>query len=165
MVGEDAHGHPVIEGYRLKVDPERAPIVVRLFEGYAHHGLGLRTLAHQLNAEGLPSARGNGWAPTAIREMLRNPIYRGERIWNRSFWVKDHETGRRRRFDRPESEWVRQEDEAWRIVPDELWRAAQETRGRRNKRHQRGQPRPHPSHRGRRLLDPQAAALGLPSVR
>src|SRR5215510_3806112 len=33
------------------------------------------------------------WAPTAIREMLRNPIYRGERVWNRSEWVKDHETG------------------------------------------------------------------------
>jgi DNA invertase Pin-like site-specific DNA recombinase len=137
VVGEDAHGHPVTEGYRLEVDPERAPIVVRLFEGYVHQGLGLRALAHQTNAEGLPSPRGNGWAPTAIREMLRNPIYRGERIWNRSFWVKDHETGRRRRFDRPESEWVRQQDEAWRIVPDDLWHAAQATRGRRNERHLR----------------------------
>jgi hypothetical protein len=54
--------------------------------------------------------------------------------WNRSYWVKDHESARRRRFERPESEWVRQQDEAWRIVSDELWEAAQATRGRRNER-------------------------------
>jgi hypothetical protein len=69
--------------------------------------------------------------------MLRNPIYRGERIWNKSYWVKDHETGKRRRFERPESEWVQQQEESWRIVSDELWHAAQATRGRRNQRHQR----------------------------
>jgi hypothetical protein len=96
--------------------------------------------------------------------MLRNPIYRGERIWNRSFWVKDHETGRRRRFDRPEDEWVHQQEEAWRIVSDELWSAAQKTRDRRNERHERdgcGRIRPD---RGGRLLDAQAPALRLPPV-
>jgi hypothetical protein len=119
--------------------------------------------------------RAASWAPIAIREMLRNPIYWGERIWNRGSaasgdgrsrsvatkralgcahprllgiracssastrheWVKDHETGMRRRFDRPESEWVRQQDEAWRVVSDELWQAAQDVRGRRNERHVR----------------------------
>jgi len=90
-----------------------------------------------LNAEQLASPRGTSWAPTAIREMLRNPIYRGERIWNRSEWVKDHETGIRKRFERPESEWVRQQDEAWRIVSDELWHEAQDARGRRNALHER----------------------------
>ena len=53
--------------------------------------------------------------------MLRNDLYRGERIWNRSEWIKDHETGKRRRYERPESEWVRREDDAWRIVSDEVW--------------------------------------------
>jgi hypothetical protein len=69
--------------------------------------------------------------------MLRNSIYPGERDWNRSFWVKDHETGKRHRHARPASEWVRQQDEAWRIVSDDLWYAAQETRGRRNEQHLR----------------------------
>jgi hypothetical protein len=132
------------QGYRLEVDPELAPVVVRLFEGYARQGLGLRTLAHRLNAEGVASPRPRGtrgraasWSPTAIREILRNPLYRGERVWNRSEWIKDHETGKRQRFERPESEWVRQQEEAWRIVPDELWQAAQDARGRRNERHVR----------------------------
>ena len=137
VTGSDAHGHPITAGFRLEIDPKRAPIVQRIFEGYAHQGLGLKALAHQLNAEHLASPRGNGWSPTAIREMLRNSIYRGERIWNRSLWVKDHETGRRKRFERPESEWVHQQDEAWRIVSDELWSAAQTARGKRNERHLR----------------------------
>jgi site-specific DNA recombinase len=128
---------PRIEGYRFEVDPETAPVVVRLFEGYARQGLGLRTLADHLNRERMASPRGTSWAPTAIREILRNPIYRGERIWNRSRWVEDHETGERRRFERPEREWVRQQEEAWRIVSDELWHAAQDARGRRNKLHER----------------------------
>src|SRR5262249_15887440 len=83
VVGQDAHGHPITQACRLEVDSELASIVVRLFEGYAHQGLGLRTLAHRLNAKGIaPRPRGQrgrapSWAPTAIREMLRNPIYRG----------------------------------------------------------------------------------------
>src|SRR5262245_18231381 len=144
VVGQDAHGHPVTQGYRLDVDREFAPIVVRLFEGYARQGLGLRTLAHTLNSEGIAPPRPRGgqgraasWAPTAIREMLRNPIYRGERIWNRSEWIKDHETGRRQRYERPEAEWVRQQDEGWRIVSDEFREAAQAARGRRNERYMR----------------------------
>src|SRR5262245_3846658 len=144
VTGQDAHGHSITSGYRLEVDPELSQVVMRIFEGYARQGLGLRTLAHMLNAEGIAPPRPRGskgraasWAPTAIREMLRNPIYRGERVWNRSEWRKDHETGRRRRFLRPETEWVRQQDEAWRIVSDELWHAAQDARGQRNERHLR----------------------------
>ena len=75
---------------------------------------GPQALARRLNAEGVPpprpralSGRPASWAPTAIREMLRNRLYVGERVFNRSEWVKDHETGKRRRFERPESEWVR----------------------------------------------------------
>jgi hypothetical protein len=53
--------------------------------------------------------------------ILENPIYRGEYVWNRSEWIKNHETGKRRRFLRPESEWVRQQSPAWEIVSAELW--------------------------------------------
>jgi hypothetical protein len=47
-------------------------------------GLGLRTLAHRLDEEAIAPPRPRGqrgraasWAPSAIREMLRNAIYRG----------------------------------------------------------------------------------------
>ena len=69
-----------------------------------------------------------GWAPSALHALLQNPIYRGEYIWNRSEWIKDHESGRRRRFERPESEWLRSSQSELTIVDVELWERAQEVR-------------------------------------
>jgi hypothetical protein len=37
-------------------------------------------------------------------------------------------TGKRRRFDKPESEWITHEDEDLRIVPSELWETVRERR-------------------------------------
>jgi hypothetical protein len=42
--------------------------------------------------------------------------------------VKDHGTGRRRRFERPESEWVRRELPEARIVDPEFWDRVQEVK-------------------------------------
>ena len=116
----DPHGAEIASGYRLEVDHDQADTVRRIFALYAT-GIGLRAIAHDLNADGIPSPRGKGWAPSALRALLLNPIYRGEYVWNRSEWVKDHETGKRKRFERPESEWVRQELPELRIVSDRQW--------------------------------------------
>ncbi len=116
---------------RLVVVPEQAVVVRRIFDLYLA-GEGFRTIAHRLNAEGLepPRPRRNhakrpSWAMTSVRAMVCNPIYRGEYLWNRSEWIKDHETGRRRRFERPASEWIRQTDASWIIVEPERWEEAQ----------------------------------------
>lgn len=102
-------------GRRIVVHEPEAVVLRHLFELYLN-GPGLRDIAHRLNAEGTPPPRPRAlrrqrpsWSPTAIREMLLNPLYAGDRIFNRSEWIKDHETGKRRRFLRPESEWVRKE--------------------------------------------------------
>lgn len=102
-------------GFRVELDEPAADVVRRIFAQYVA-GAGLREIAHRLNADGAPpprprseKSRRASWAPTSIREMLRNPIYAGERIFNRSEWIKDRETGVRRRFERPESEWVREQ--------------------------------------------------------
>lgn len=149
-VAVDEQGRPVeAAGRRIAIDEGQAQVVRRLFELYLR-GAGLREIAHHLNGEGVPPPRPRAlrgrpasWAPTAIREMLRNPIYRGERIFNRSEWVKDHETGRRRRFERPPAEWVREDRPDLAIVPAESFEAAQaETR--RRVAHYRWRPGPHP---------------------
>jgi DNA invertase Pin-like site-specific DNA recombinase len=114
-------------GFRLVVDEAEAAVVRRIFDLYLG-GDGLRAIAHRLNSEGVAAPRPRAlrgrppsWAPTSIREMLRNQIYRGEKIFGRSEWVKDHETGKRRRHERPETEWVRQHEESLRIVSDDVW--------------------------------------------
>jgi len=69
--------------------------------------------------------------PIVPLSYLHNPIYKGEVVWNRSEWVKDHETSKRRRFERPESEWVRRMDPNLRIVSDEVAAAVEEEQSRR----------------------------------
>jgi hypothetical protein len=128
----DPHGRSVPAGYHFVIDQPQAAVVRRIFELYAS-GEGLRSITHRLNAEGTPAPRGKGWAPSALQVMLANPIYRGEYVWNRSVWVKDHETGKRRRFERPEAEWIRHFSPDWQIVSAELWdRARSVAAGRRS---------------------------------
>jgi hypothetical protein len=110
---------------------EQAAVVRRIFRDYLR-GRVLRSIAHALNAEAVPpprprsqAGRPPSWSFNAIHAILRNPLYRGERIWNRTEWIKDHNTGKRRKVPRDESEWVRQNDEAWRIVHEDTWEAVQ----------------------------------------
>src|SRR5262249_49171322 len=53
--------------------------------------------------------------------ILNNDLYRSVYIWNRSHWVRDPESRRRVRRERPEGEWVVQRLPELRIVSEELW--------------------------------------------
>jgi hypothetical protein len=99
--------------------------------------------------------------------MLRNPIYRGERMFNRSEWVKDHATGRRRRHERPESECLREQRPDLAIVRAETFEAVQAETKRRNTRYLRGEgggrmggPLPGMAYRGPRRRSAFRALLG-----
>ena len=63
-----------------------------------------------------------------MSQLLDNEKYVGRWIWNKTESCRDPRTGRRRRFAKPESDWVVQKDESLRIVPKVLW---EEVRARR----------------------------------
>jgi site-specific DNA recombinase len=135
----DSHGTELAAGYRLAVDDAQAAVVQSIFEWYVE-GDGLRAIAHRLNREGAPCPRPRrnrdkppSWSAAALRKMLLNPIYKGDLIWNRVEWIKDHETGKRVSFDRPPEEWVQQHDDELAIVSPELWERAQRAREERRK--------------------------------
>jgi site-specific DNA recombinase len=115
-------------GKKLVVNPSEAAIVKRIFELSAS-GHSLKAIARILNTEHLPSPRpredrvGGEWCPTAIREMLKNELYIGNVVWNRSKFVKVPGTNKRRRRPRPESEWLQASNPELAIVPAELWSA------------------------------------------
>jgi site-specific DNA recombinase len=115
-------------GKKLVVNSSEASIVKRIFELSAS-GSSLKTITRTLNAEHVPSPRpregrvGGEWCPTAIREMLKNELYIGNVVWNRSQFVKVPGTNTRRRRSRPESEWLRAFNPGLAIVPAELWNA------------------------------------------
>jgi site-specific DNA recombinase len=118
-------------GVRLEVDDTQAAVVRRIFELYAN-GFSLKQIAKKLNAEGIPSPQPQlgriqrSWAPSAVRQILLNERYLGRCVWNRKQKVRNPHTGRRVYRLRPESEWIRVETPALRIVSDESWRSVQQ---------------------------------------
>jgi site-specific DNA recombinase len=108
---------------------EAEAIIVReIFERMAA-GEPMRKITNDLNARGIPSPgarwsrserRHDGrWLISALNAMLQNERYAGRLIWNRSVWVKDPDTGKRVRRERPQSEWTTTECSA--LVEASTW--------------------------------------------
>src|SRR5262245_30185640 len=116
------------QGYVQRViDQVEATTVRRIFTLYAE-GDGLTRIAKQLNNDGVPAPRGGtgSWAPTAVREILRRPLYAGRVIWNRSQKITRRGTKAQRR--RPEAEWLERAAPELRIVSEPLWQAVEHRR-------------------------------------
>lgn len=62
---------------------------------------------------------------SAVRVILRNPLYCGRVRWNVSQFVRDPDSGSYKRRRRPKTEWVEHQDESLRIIPTELFERAQ----------------------------------------
>jgi site-specific DNA recombinase len=119
---------PEDNGTRLRVvrqiNEEQAATIRHVFELYAS-GIGMTTIAHRLNQEGVKPPRGRGWAPSGIREMLHRELYRGEVVWNRS--QKIIRAGTKKQRKRDESEWIRIEAPDLRVISDDLWQRVKAT--------------------------------------
>ncbi len=124
-VGEvrmDKKGRPRPEGYRMEIEPREAAVVLRIFKAYAE-GASLTGIVRALNAEDVPGRyrTKKGWSPGTVGRILDNEKYQGRWVWNKTGTRRDPRTGRRRKFVKPESEWVVHEEEGLRIVPATLW--------------------------------------------
>src|SRR5262249_43501233 len=62
---------------------ERAELVRDLFERYAAGECGLKIIAADLNARGVPSANGRAWGASSVRRILTNEVYLGHTLYNR----------------------------------------------------------------------------------
>ncbi|HUN74387.1 MAG TPA: recombinase family protein [Steroidobacteraceae bacterium] len=123
---------------RVEIDEAEAEVVRRIFTMYAE-GKSPRGICDALNRDRIP-APGSSWARTERRRkgwvasvlngdgkaggtgILRNPIYAGQVIWNRTHWVRSATNSQKRRcIPNPPSEWIVRQDERLRIVPRALW--------------------------------------------
>ncbi|MDR0807802.1 MAG: recombinase family protein [Gemmobacter sp.] len=116
----------LVRGER-EIDEAQAAVINRIFREYAA-GKSPKSIARDLNAEGIAGPTKRGWLDAAIRGnpkrgtgILNNVLYVGVRVWNQTHTLKDPRTGRVVSRPNPESEWVRVEVPALRIVPDDLW--------------------------------------------
>lgn len=112
------------------IDLAQADIIRRIFTEYAA-GKSPKSIAHELNAEGVASPRGSGWRASAIfgnakrgNGILHNRLYVGEIAYNRQSFFTDPDTGKRTARPNPPHEWKTQQAPELRIVSDELWQAA-----------------------------------------
>ena len=122
--------HQEAGGFVRTIDQDKARWVRYIFEQYAA-GVAPRRIAAELNARGVPSPRGTTWAHSALYPdakgvgILGNAIYNGRMIWNKTVWVKDPETGRRKRVIRPIDEWIIKDVPELKIIDDDLWNACE----------------------------------------
>ncbi len=131
-------------GVRL-VHPEESRIVQKIFEYVGVEGAGLLTIAKRLSETGVPSpwaAKGfgsRGWNATAVRNIIRNPSYKGE-TWA---WIRKA-ASRTRIVMRPREEWIRLSDEITpAVVTPEVWQRAQERLAKNSGESKRNQERPY----------------------
>ncbi len=68
--------------------PERVELLKRIFQMYVREGYGYKSLTDRLNSQRIPSPRGRNWAMTTVQDILRNPIYVGDMVWNRRSMAK-----------------------------------------------------------------------------
>jgi DNA invertase Pin-like site-specific DNA recombinase len=114
-------------GVMMEIIPEEAEVVRRIMQMRAE-GMGFGTICKILNAESVtaPKRKYKGrisqrWYPSTIKEICRNEIYHGVRIWNRTQRVFNSADGTKIKRKRPQSEWVRVKLPNLRIISDELW--------------------------------------------
>ena len=125
----------------LGVNDAEAAVVLRIFELYAQ-GYGYTSIAKTLNAERAlaprpQQRRPSGWSPSSIREVLHRPLYRGQRVWNRT--KKRNRWGVVAQRRRPEKEWLTIPVEHLRIISDGLWTRVQQQLASMQKRSLRSQ--------------------------
>lgn len=124
----NASGEPT-RGKR-RINELEAKIVRRIFWEFAA-GKSPRSIAKDLNSEGIPGPPGRPWRDTTIRghvtrwtEILNNELYIGRLVWKRLTYIKDPRTGKRISRQNPPAAWIIEKVPELRIVDDDLWSAA-----------------------------------------
>lgn len=84
-IGTPAYGYRNDENGNLVIEEEKAETVRWIFESYLN-GLGVYLIAKELNQRGVPTIRaGEKWHDGSIKEILKNPVYEGNRLQQRTY--------------------------------------------------------------------------------
>ena len=106
-------------GGEILIDEEEAKLVRRIYELFAD-GFGGRVVARTLREEGVRNRNGKTLSENTIREIVKNPLYKGTAVMNKEHF--DFEA--KKIIKNPESEWIYREGIVPQIVSDDLWERA-----------------------------------------
>jgi site-specific DNA recombinase len=114
--------------------PGEADTARWLFETYHKQEIGMREMARMLNEKGVKSPHNGDWSLGTIRELLKNPVYKGWLCFGRRGMGKFHQArnGEVRQIGssesgnvvtRPMEDWVIHKKPDVALVSEELWDA------------------------------------------
>jgi len=90
------------EHKRLVPGPDEEVALVReMFRLTVDEGMGIKAIANDFNARGVPGPTGRLWNSSAISHVLRNRVYVGDQVWSKS-----RKKGRAGRQKQPEEKWI-----------------------------------------------------------
>ena len=103
----------------ILIDEEEAKLVTQIYRLFAD-GFGGRVVARILRDEGVRNRNGKTLSENTIREIVKNPLYKGIAVMNKEHF--DFEA--KKIIKNPESEWIYREGIVPRIVSEDLWEKA-----------------------------------------
>lgn len=83
VIGTPAYGYKNVDG-KMVIDVEKAEIVRRMFASVMEGKSGAK-IANELQAEGIPTARGGKWQSSVIINMIRNETYIGVAVFQKTY--------------------------------------------------------------------------------
>ncbi|MHB8172113.1 MAG: recombinase family protein [Thermincolia bacterium] len=108
-----------LENGHLVVDPSESWIVEKIFALYSKNK-GLRAIAEELNSLGIKTKTGALWNTFPIRNILKNQVYIGNSIWNKTKRVDTKE------IKNSEEKWVVVENTHKPIIDKDLFNLVQD---------------------------------------
>ncbi|MDE7201543.1 MAG: recombinase family protein [Lachnospiraceae bacterium] len=104
ITGTPAYGYRNDKNGNLVIVEEKAETVRWIFESYLN-GLGTYVITKELNKKRIPTIRaGEKWHDSAVKDILRNPVYEGNRLLQRTYtesqfpFVRRANTGQRNQY-------------------------------------------------------------------
>lgn len=129
-----AYGYDKVDGF-LQINEEEAKYVKMVFDWFTVEHWGQGKIARKLNEIKAPTKRGGEWRDRQIQKMLRNQIYTGKQVTHR---VETYDITRHTQKQIDPSEWVVVQNEALRIISDDVFSIAQVEYDRHSELYKRG---------------------------
>ncbi len=107
----------------LEIDEEEAKFVRMIFGLYCD-GIGCDRIAEILDAAGAKPRRSDSWARVTILKMIKNPLYIGKIVWNRTEWRR--KAGKLNIIPLPKEKWLTVDGLHEPIISEEKFAKAQE---------------------------------------
>lgn len=119
--------HKEKHGRTLLPNKKQSNVVKMIFNMYTAENMGCGNIAHELNRMGYRSYTGKDWGPSAIRDIIKNPVYIGKITWKKKICKKSKNPDKIRTSKIvPRKEWIVVNGKHSAIIDKDIYNIAQD---------------------------------------